>query len=315
MHIDMHAHSNTADPDLLRIYAANCEKNETMAALSGGLHYGGHDFVPNEEVVRICKAYSGVLLPLAKIDLWDTPPDPAEARRYADMGVKGFKFIYPYYEYDHDSYLPLYKEIESLGLPVLFHTGDYAQNSADVAYQRPVLKNMNPINLDRIARAFPKLHIIAAHMGTAYFRDTVANLVKTHGNLYFDLAGCGAFLDVDARQLCEYMRSPLIPGGSPQKYIHKMVFGSDSYITAPYIQNQALNAYQQILFRCEMSPEYTHDVLGGTVAKWMGIELSDTTQTSNLTTPWDRNQSAGVPADAVITADPHEFLKQGKKAK
>lgn len=312
MHLDIHAHCNTADPALLRKYAENCKKNETMAALSGGLHYGGHDYVPNEDVVKICKEYSEVFLPLAKIDLTDTPPDPAEVRRYADMGVKGFKFIYPYYEYDHDSYLPLYDEIEKLGLPVLFHTGDYAPNSADIQYRRPVLKNMNPLNLDRIARSFQKLNIIMAHLGTAYFRDIAINLVKTHKNLYFDLAGSAAFLAVDAYQMCEYMRSPVLPGSHPQNFIHKMVFGSDSYISAPYIQCQALNAYQELLFRCQMSPEYTHDILGGTVAGWMGIELSDATGTSHLTTPWDRHQLDGNPVDDIIHADPHEFFKQHK---
>lgn len=309
MHIDLHVHCNTADPKLLRKYVENCRKNECMAALSGGLRYGGHDFVPNEEVVKICGEYPDVLLPLAKIDLWDTPPDPAEARRYADMGVKGFKFIYPYHEYDHDSYLPLYEEIEKLGLPVLFHTGGYAQNRADVAFRRPALKNMHPVNLDRIARSFQKLHIVMAHLGTAYFRDLAVNLVKTHENLYFDLAGSGAFLAMDALRMCEYMRSPVLPGGGPQNFIHKMVFGSDSYITAPYIQCQALNAYQELLFRCQMTPGQTHDILGGTVAGWMRLELPSITKTAHLTTPWDRRQLDGNPDAEIIYADPHEFLK------
>ncbi len=249
-----------------------------------------------------------MLVPLAKIDLWDIPPDPAEARRYADMGVKGFKFIYPYYEYDHDSYLALYEEIEKLGFPVLFHTGDYAPNSADIRYRRPVLKNMHPINLDRIARSFQKLHIIMAHMGTVYFRDLAVNLVKTHRNLYFDLAGSGAFLDVDACRMCEYMRSSILPGDGPQRLICKLVFGSDSYITAPYIQNQALNAYQDLLFRCRMTEEDTHDVLGGTTAGWMGLKLSADTETRHLTTPWDRHQLDGNPVDEAISADPHGVL-------
>ena len=313
MHLDFHAHCNTDDRELIRKYVDNCIQNETMVALSGGLHYGGHDYVANEDVVKICQEFSEVLVPMAKIDLWDTPPDPAEARRYADMGVKGFKFIYPYYEYDHESYLPLYEEIEKLGLPVLFHTGDYAPNPADLKYRRPVLKNMMPIHLDCIARSFQKLHIVMAHMGTAYFREMAANLVKTHKNLYFDLAGCGAFLGVDAYQLAELMRSPLLPGGGPQAGMRKLVFGSDSYISLPYIQCQALNVYQQLLFRCQMSAEDTHNILGGTAAGWMGIALPDTSKVKNMTTPWDRRQLDGNLPEAVIFSDPHEFLKKHKK--
>lgn len=313
MHLDLHAHCNTDDRELIRKYVDNSVQNETMVALSGGLHYGAHDYVANEGVVKICQEFSEVLVPMAKIDLWDTPPDPAEARRYADMGVKGFKFIYPYYEYDHESYLPLYEEIEKLGLPVLFHTGAYAPNPADMKYRRPMLKNMMPINLDCIARSFQKLPIVMAHMGTACFRDLAANLVKMHKNLYFDLAGCGAFLDIDAWQLSEMMRSPLLPGAGPQAGICKLVFGSDSYISAGYIQCQALNAYQELLFRCQMNAKNTHDILGGTAAGWMGIALPDTTKVKNLTTPWDRRQLDGNPPDAVILSDPHSFLKQKRE--
>ncbi|MBR6374060.1 MAG: amidohydrolase family protein, partial [Victivallales bacterium] len=289
--LDFHAHCNTNEPELLRAYVKNCERNETITALSGGLHYGGHDFVPNEEVVKICRQYPHNLVPLAKIDLWDTPPDPAEARRYADMGVKGFKFIYPYYPYDHESYFPLYEEIEKLGLPVLFHTGGYRPSSADMRFRRPMLKNMAPINLDCIARSFQKLRIVMAHLGTEFFRDMAVNLVKLHKNLYFDLAGSEAFLGVGADELLSYSRSNVCPGmASSEAFLGKMVLGSDSYITMPYIQSQAVNAYQQALFRCCASRELTHHILGGTVASWMGIDLPATSNVNGLTTPWDRTQ-------------------------
>ena len=125
MYLDFHAHCNSGDPAEIRSFVENSEKNNTMTALSGGLHYGGHDYLPNEEVVKICKAYPQNLVPLAKIDLWDTPPDVSLIRKYVDMGVKGFKFIYPYYGYDHELYMPIYEELEKMGVPALFHTGNY----------------------------------------------------------------------------------------------------------------------------------------------------------------------------------------------
>ena len=152
MNLDIHAHCNSGDPAEVRAFVENSEKNDTMTALSGGLHYGGHDYLPNEEVIKLCSKYPTNFVPLVKIDLWDTLPDVSLVRKYADMGAKGFKFIYPYYGYDHESYLPVYEEIQKIGLPVLFHTGAYRPNSADILYRRPVLENMAPERLDAIAR-------------------------------------------------------------------------------------------------------------------------------------------------------------------
>ena len=273
MHLDFHAHCNSDDKELVRAYVETCEKNETIAALSGGLRYGGHDFVPNEGVIEICRQYPHNLVPLAKIDLWDKAPDVSELRRYVDMGVKGFKFIYPYYEYDHDLYMPVYEECEKLGVPVLFHTGDYRPNESDMLYRRPVLKNMSPVNLDRIARSFQKLHIVMAHMGTSYFREIAACLVKTHANLYFDLAGSGAFYGVSPEQAGNLLKA-WIYTSDPATHFKKMVFGSDSYIKIPIIQTQAFAAYKNILFMNSISKEVQEQILGGTVMSWMGLNAN-----------------------------------------
>ena len=128
-------------------------------------------------------------------------PDPAEVRRYADLGAKGFKFIYPYYGYDHESYLPIYEELKKLGFPALFHTGLYRPSSADVKYRRPVLENMSPLRPDAVARYFPSVKIAVTHLETAILRRQAAEPVKQYANLYFDLAGSGNFLDVSPPNL------------------------------------------------------------------------------------------------------------------
>lgn len=270
--LDFHAHFNLNDPELVKKYVANAEKNEAIVAFSGGLHYGGHDFLPNEEVIKLCNEYPDILIPLVKIDLWDTPPDPSEARKYADMGAKGFKFIYPYYEYDHESYMPLYEEIEKLGLPVLFHTGNYRPSEADIKFKRPILKNMHPINLDTIARSFQKLHIVMAHMGTSLFRELAAEMVKMLPNLYFDLAGCGAFYGVTYRDLArmlEYENGRDVTCNN----FRKLVFGSDSYINYTNTQDNAIEAYTQIIKRNNLPEDIAKGIQGGTVASWLGIKF------------------------------------------
>ncbi|MFA6930504.1 MAG: amidohydrolase family protein [Lentisphaeria bacterium] len=269
MNIDMHVHCNSDDPAELRAFVQTCEKNETIAALSGGLHYGGHDYLPNERVLEICREFPHNLVPLAKIDLWDTVPDLWELRRYTDSGVRGFKFIYPYYGYDHENYLPVYEELEKLGFPALFHTGSYRPNTADVKYRRPILDNMSPLRLDAIARSFPKLPIIMAHLGTSLFRELAAGLVKLHPNLFFDLAGSGAFLGVSPAQLGQLMAPDVFTRDSSGLHFRKMVFGSDSYVKIPVIQTEALAAYRNILLLNNIPVEDCQAILGGTAATWL----------------------------------------------
>ena len=271
MYLDFHAHCNSGDPSEVRAYVENSEKNNIMTALSGGLFYGGHDYLPNEEVVKICKAYPGNLVPLAKIDLWDSPPDVSLIRKYVDMGVRGFKFIYPYYGYDHELYMPVYEELEKLGVPALFHTGAYRPNSADIKYRRPILENMSPLKLDAIARSFQKLNLVMAHLGTTIYREQAAELVKLHPNLYFDLAGSGSFLALSAADLAELLKPPVFTRDKEGKFFGKMVFGSDSYINQPVIQSEAFQAYDMILLLNQITGEEKENILGGTVASWMGL--------------------------------------------
>jgi len=273
--LDFHIHFNSDDPKQMDQLAAACRTQRTWACMSGGLRYGGHDMVPNEQVLAFCKGkYSDCFLPLAKVDLWDKA-DPDQIYRFADAGFKGLKCIYPYYEYDHDLYMPVYEAAEKCGLPVLFHTGNYRPSTSDLEFRRPMLKNMNPLNLDRIARSFQKLHIVMAHMGTSIWRHEAAEYVKIHANLYTDLAGCGAWQGVSADDLTKLMRPEIQRIDATYANFGKLVFGSDGYVTHPWIEANAQQHYDAL---CEMTgvpPEIRKKIMGGTVAGWMGIQLDE----------------------------------------
>ena len=271
MKIDFHCHCDVGDPEKIREFVQTYEEREVVVCIVGGRFYGGHDMVPNEEVIRICTQYPGRLYPLAKIDLWDHAPDPAELHRYAEQGVKGFKFIYPYHEYDHDLYMPVYEEAEKIGLPVLFHTGLYRQNSADVIYKRPVLKNMDPLALDRIARSFQKLHIVMAHLGTSVWRVQAAALVKTHANLYADLAGSGAWMGLSSEALSELLNPPLHVRDKEDRNFDKLVFGTDAYTSNTWPFTEGIINYEMKLKKVGISEETRKKVMGETVASWIGL--------------------------------------------
>ncbi len=275
MLIDFHAHFNSDDPALIRKFVEVYESHGFRACMSGGLHYGECDMVPNEKVVEYCRQYPGVLYPMAKIELWNTPPDLSQLRRYVDMGVVGFKFIYPYYEYDHDLYMPVYEEVEKLGVPVLFHTGDYRPCTEDTINRRPVLKNMHPINLDRICRAFPKLHVVMAHMGTRFFQDEASQFLKMLPNLYADLGGCGQYMRLQPDELAAMIAPDLPDTDAGMEGFRKLVLGSDSYITWPQLIGKAQHYYEELLNRIGVPKPIVDDIMGKTVASWLGIDLED----------------------------------------
>lgn len=277
--IDFHVHFNGNDPKEIENLANIGRKDGCMMAMIGGLHYGGYDFIPNEEVLAWCKKYPDVFIPMAKAELWDTA-SPDEIYRYKEQGFRGIKFIYPYYEYDHDLYMPVYEACEKCGLPVLFHTGEYRPHPFDAIARRPVLKNMAPINLDRIARSFPKLHIVMAHLGTRVWRQQAAELIRIHSNLYSDLAGCGSWQGLQPDQLHQLLcPTPLTfsarqTDGIYHNY-HKLVFGSDAYVKIPTPHVEGLAHYQRLLLMNAVPESIQRDIMGGTVASWMGIKLED----------------------------------------
>lgn len=268
MDLDFHAHCDSNDPEKVRLFVKNCEKNNCRAALSGG-NYGGYDYSPNDEVIRICKQYSEWLVPLVKIDLWDTAPDLSELHRLVELGAKGVKCIYPYYPYDHDLYMPLYEECEKLSLPMLFHTGNYRPHPEDMRSRRPILKNMDPLNLDRPARAFQNLHIIVAHLGTTFWRVQAAELIKMHANVYADLGGNGSWMALSAEELAALLRPPIYLCRDNDKFFAKLVFGSDCYINYPQVQTSGKLHYEQILSKIGASKELRDAVMGGTTSAWI----------------------------------------------
>lgn len=270
----MHVHCNSNDPAKLDQLAAFCRGRQTIICFSGGLRYGGHDYLPNDEVVEICKRYPDCFLPFAKLDLWETA-DPAEVYHYAEKGVKGFKCIYPYYEYDHDIYMPVYEAAEKCGLPILFHTGNFRPNEADIIYRRPVLKNMHPINLDRIARSFQKLKLVMAHMGTRIFQQEASQYLKMLPNLYADLGGCGQWARMQPADLAEMFKPDTLEYDHTMKNYSKLVLGSDAYVDHPDVISNGADHYLRLLRRIGVPKEIIDGIMGKTAASWMGIELDE----------------------------------------
>lgn len=269
MIIDFHSHCNVGDPENVARFVENCRSLGVRAALSGGPRYGAEDFQPNEFVLKLSRKYPDAIIPMARVDLWDKV-DPDQVRRFADAGYKGLKFIYPYYEYDHDLYMPMYAAAEECGLPCLFHTGIFRPSEADIRWKRPVMLNMNPLHLDRVARSFQKLHVVMAHMGTSLWRHEASSMLGIHANVYSDLAGSGSWMGVSAEHLYSLLHPFYFLGDPDWGCYRKIVFGSDSYVSHPGIMNDALMHYRVMLKA--VPDEIRNAVLGNTAASWFGIK-------------------------------------------
>ena len=86
----------------------------------------GHPALSNEEIAEAAAQHPDVLIPFGSIDPARGASGVRAARRLVEEhGVRGFKFhpsIQAFEPNDRRHY-PLYAELESLGVPALFHTG------------------------------------------------------------------------------------------------------------------------------------------------------------------------------------------------
>ena len=90
------------------------------------------------------------------------PTDPGAADwvgRIREMGLHGLKLHPDYQDYraDDRAAYPVYEQAQALGLPIVFHAG-YDPLS-------PKLIHTTPAMLRRITADFPRLQVVAAHMG------------------------------------------------------------------------------------------------------------------------------------------------------
>jgi hypothetical protein len=113
---------------------------------------------------------------------------PELADEYYQEGFPALKIIRPERDYDDPFYFPIYEKAEERQMPILFHTGFLAISPEEERGKPFGMGKMRPEKLDTIARAFPDLKIIGAHLGHPWLEEACCVAVK-HRNVYFDLSG------------------------------------------------------------------------------------------------------------------------------
>ena len=98
------------------------------------------------------------------------------------LGLRGLKCspIYQNWNPQDPRHLPLFRKAEELGIPVNIHQG--------TSFVRPgPLKYANPVLLEDIAIACPRLRMVIAHMGHPW-EDECIVLIRKHPNLYSNVS-------------------------------------------------------------------------------------------------------------------------------
>lgn len=109
-----------------------------------------------------------------------------DIRRLASAGFRGLKCIWPRGPYDAEPFWPVYAEAERLRLPILFHTGIVLRSGVDAT--QPVSSLwMRPGTLDLVARMFPRLRIVMAHLGGPWFAEAFM-MARVHPRVWLDVS-------------------------------------------------------------------------------------------------------------------------------
>ena len=241
--IDAHIHLSERKDDLLNAYADrngleyNMEEllrlmklNDVALGLLLSSIVGRGVPLPNEDVLKLCVRSRGRLLPV--ITVGPSPKDVRNALLLAkrnDGLVKAFKVMLGYGKAraDDPAFNPLYDYAESIGLPVMFHTGDTADISGSLVHA-------HPLTLDALANERGSLKIVACHFGNPWI-DDVAELIYKHPNVYADISGLVVGGSRYVKQYTDWLaerlsRAIYFAGGAD-----KVIFGSDYPVTHPSV--------------------------------------------------------------------------------
>jgi len=223
-------------------------------------HATGHPRISNEEVAEGCAAHPDVLIPFASIDPFKGRAGVREARRLVTgHGVRGFKFhpsIQGFAPDDRMAY-PLYQEIQELGVPALFHTGQTGIGAGVRGGGGIRLKYSNPMLIDDVAVDFPDLRIILAHPSFPWQDEALA--VATHKPfVHIDLSGWSP--KYFPPQLVRYANSLLQD---------KVLFGSDYPVITP---DRWLADFAEL----DIKPAVRPKILKANAARLLGLTKEDT---------------------------------------
>jgi hypothetical protein len=199
----------------------------------------------------------------------DDPDVLNKIDRFHQAGFRGLGEITSALKnYDDAVYWPIYDRAAKYHMILLFHTGivlrDKPEVPANISFDR-----MRATRLDLIARHWPKLIIIGAHLGNPDYEEA-GEIARWNPNLYFDLSGSSL---IKKRNDYGFFRSifwwsgivsPHTPAGGPDAF-EKLVFGSDVFNGELGEFDDSQARYHAMLDGCQVPANVQAMIFSGTM--------------------------------------------------
>lgn len=216
----------------------------------------GHAAISSEEIATQAAEHSDVLIPFGSVDPLRGADAIAQARSLVrDYGVKGFKFhpTLQGFAPNDQAFYPLWAEIESLGVPALFHTGQTGIGAGLPGGRGLKLRLSDPMLVDDVAADFPALTVILAHPSVPWVASSIS--MATHkSNVYIDLSGWSP----------KYFPADLVRAAN--SYLQdKVLFGTDYPLLTP---ERWLRDFEGL----ELKPDARAKILKSNAVKVLGLD-------------------------------------------
>src|SRR5580698_4439048 len=193
----------------------------------------------------------------------------SEIDRFHEAGFRGLGEITTTLKnYDDRTYWPIYDRADKYHMILLFHTGIvnrlHPEQPADISFDRSRVTR-----LDLIARHWPKLTIIGAHLGNPDYADA-GEIGRWDPNLIFDVSGTSLIKKKDDYGFFRSVfwwtgvASPHTPASGANAF-EKLVFGSDVFFGDVQEFDLALARYHAMLDACQVPQRAQAMIFSGTM--------------------------------------------------
>lgn len=226
--------------------------------------------IPNTYIAQHVRRHPQKLVGVAGIDPTNLPEALADLRRAREEFGFSAITVSPAAQDFHPAdsrAMQIYAEAARLRMPVFIHPGIHMSAEAKLDFARPVL-------LDEIAREFPSLKMVIAHLGFPWIDECICLLGK-HPNVYADISA----LLSRPWQAYHALQSAYQYG-----VISKLLFGSDFPYNTATTAIESLYRINQLVIGTNL-PTVPRPQLAAIVERDVLSILGMTTGPSSPTTP------------------------------